>query len=91
MFALRAKAQNQKLMPLESEKNDIIFALGPAGPGKNDTTVALAVRALKIKVVRKIILARPTVETGESHQVENPHLKKKINPYLQPFSTPSTI
>ena len=63
---VRAKTQNQKLMAQASEKNDIIFAMGPAGTGKTYTAVALAVRALKNKAVRKIILTRPAVEAGES-------------------------
>ena len=61
---VRAKTQNQKLMAQASEKNDIIFAIGPAGTGKTYTAVALAVRALKNKAVRKIILTRPAVEAA---------------------------
>src|SRR5690606_33714022 len=59
---IRAKTANQKAMAVASEKNDIIFAIGPAGTGKTYTAVALAVRALKNKAVRKIILTRPAVE-----------------------------
>ena len=63
---IRAKTQNQKSMAAAADKNDIIFAIGPAGTGKTYTAVALAVRALKNKSVRKIILTRPAVEAGES-------------------------
>jgi phosphate starvation-inducible PhoH-like protein len=63
---IRAKTANQKMMAQAVEKNDILFAIGPAGTGKTYTAVALAVRALKNKSVRKIILTRPAVEAGES-------------------------
>jgi phosphate starvation-inducible PhoH-like protein len=82
---IRAKTQNQKLMAQVSEKNDIIFALGPAGTGKTYTAVALAVRALKNKAVRKIILTRPAVEAGESLGFLPGDLKEKIDPYLRPL------
>lgn len=82
---IRAKTQNQKLMATASEKNDIIFALGPAGTGKTYTAVALAVRALKNKAVRKIILTRPAVEAGESLGFLPGDLKEKIDPYLRPL------
>lgn len=82
---IRAKTQNQKLMAQVSEKNDIIFALGPAGTGKTYTAVALAVRALKNKTVRKIILTRPAVEAGESLGFLPGDLKEKIDPYLRPL------
>ena len=82
---IRAKTQNQKLMASVSEKNDIIFALGPAGTGKTYTAVALAVRALKNKAVRKIILTRPAVEAGESLGFLPGDLKEKIDPYLRPL------
>ncbi len=82
---IRAKTQNQKLMATVSEKNDIIFALGPAGTGKTYTAVALAVRALKNKAVRKIILTRPAVEAGESLGFLPGDLKEKIDPYLRPL------
>lgn len=68
-----------------SEKNDIIFAIGPAGTGKTYTAVALAVRALKNKAVRKIILTRPAVEAGESLGFLPGDLKEKIDPYLRPL------
>ena len=82
---IRAKTQNQKLMASVSEKNDIIFAVGPAGTGKTYTAVALAVRALKNKAVRKIILTRPAVEAGESLGFLPDDLKEKIDPYLRPL------
>lgn len=82
---IRAKTQNQKLLTNVSEKNDIIFAIGPAGTGKTYTAVALAVRALKNKAVRKIILTRPAVEAGESLGFLPGDLKEKIDPYLRPL------
>ncbi len=82
---IRAKTQNQKLLANVSEKNDIIFAVGPAGTGKTYTAVALAVRALKNKAVRKIILTRPAVEAGESLGFLPGDLKEKIDPYLRPL------
>jgi phosphate starvation-inducible PhoH-like protein len=82
---IRAKTQNQKLMAQASEKNDIIFAIGPAGTGKTYTAVALAVRALKNKAVRKIILTRPAVEAGENLGFLPGDLKEKIDPYLRPL------
>lgn len=82
---VRAKTGNQKLMANVSEKNDVIFAIGPAGTGKTYTAVALAVRALKNKAVRKIILTRPAVEAGESLGFLPGDLKEKIDPYLRPL------
>lgn len=82
---VRAKTANQKLMATVSEKNDILFAIGPAGTGKTYTAVALAVRALKNKAVRKIILTRPAVEAGESLGFLPGDLKEKIDPYLRPL------
>jgi phosphate starvation-inducible protein PhoH and related proteins len=82
---IRAKTQNQKLMAASSEKNDVLFAIGPAGTGKTYTAVALAVRALKNKAVRKIILTRPAVEAGESLGFLPGDLKEKIDPYLRPL------
>ena len=64
--SVRARTANQKKLVQEAEKNDIVFAIGPAGTGKTYTAVALAVRALKNKQVKKIILTRPAVEAGES-------------------------
>lgn len=82
---IRAKTQNQKLMASASEKNDVLFAVGPAGTGKTYTAVALAVRSLKNKAVRKIILTRPAVEAGESLGFLPGDLKEKIDPYLRPL------
>lgn len=82
---VRAKTRNQKLLVANSEKNDILFAIGPAGTGKTYTAVALAVRALKNKSVKKIILTRPAVEAGESLGFLPGDLKEKIDPYLTPL------
>lgn len=83
--SVRARTQNQKLMVTMAERNDIIFAIGPAGTGKTYTAVALAVRALKNKQVKKIILTRPAVEAGESLGFLPGDLKEKIDPYLRPL------
>jgi phosphate starvation-inducible PhoH-like protein len=82
---VRARTPNQKRMVEESEKNDILFAIGPAGTGKTYTAVALAVRALKNKTIKKIILTRPAVEAGESLGFLPGDLKEKIDPYLRPL------
>ena len=82
---IRAKTKNQKLLVTSSDKNDILFAVGPAGTGKTYTAVALAVRALKNKLVKKIILTRPAVEAGESLGFLPGDLKEKIDPYLRPL------
>lgn len=82
---IKAKTKNQKLLVQTAEKNDIIFAVGPAGTGKTYTAVALAVRALKNKSVKKIILTRPAVEAGESLGFLPGDLKEKIDPYLRPL------
>lgn len=82
---VRAKTANQQKMVGLAEKNDIVFAIGPAGTGKTYTAVALAVRALKNKAVRKIILTRPAVEAGESLGFLPGDLKEKIDPYLRPL------
>ncbi len=83
--SVRARTANQKKMVAESDKNDIVFAIGPAGTGKTYTAVALAVRALKNKQVKKIILTRPAVEAGESLGFLPGDLKEKIDPYLRPL------
>jgi phosphate starvation-inducible PhoH-like protein len=83
--AIRARTANQKKMVAMTDKNDIIFAIGPAGTGKTYTAVALAVRALKNKMVKKIILTRPAVEAGESLGFLPGDLKEKIDPYLRPL------
>lgn len=82
---VRARTSNQKRMVAATDKNDILFAIGPAGTGKTYTAVALAVRALKNKVVKKIILTRPAVEAGESLGFLPGDLKEKIDPYLRPL------
>lgn len=82
---IRARTANQKRLAQVAEKNDIVFAIGPAGTGKTYTAVALAVRALKNKVVKKIILTRPAVEAGESLGFLPGDLKEKIDPYLRPL------
>lgn len=82
---VKAKTKNQKLLVATSEKSDILFAIGPAGTGKTYTAVALAVRALKNKSVKKIILTRPAVEAGESLGFLPGDLKEKIDPYLRPL------
>jgi phosphate starvation-inducible PhoH-like protein len=82
---VRARTANQKRMVTASDKNDVVFAIGPAGTGKTYTAVALAVRALKNKIVKKIILTRPAVEAGESLGFLPGDLKEKIDPYLRPL------
>lgn len=83
--AIKAKTANQRKMVQLSNENDIVFVAGPAGTGKTYTAVALAVRALKNKQVRKIILTRPAVEAGESLGFLPGDLKEKIDPYLRPL------
>ena len=82
---VKARTSNQKKMVEDCDKNDIMFAIGPAGTGKTYTAVALAVRALKNKDVRKIILTRPAVEAGENLGFLPGDLKEKIDPYLRPL------
>jgi len=84
-YVVKAKTSNQKKMVVMSDNNDIVFAIGPAGTGKTYTAVAIAVRALKAKLVRKIILTRPAVEAGESLGFLPGDLKEKIDPYLRPL------
>ena len=82
---VRARTNNQKKMVQQTDHNDIVFAIGPAGTGKTYTAVALAVRALKNKQVKKIILTRPAVEAGENLGFIPGDLKEKIDPYLRPL------
>lgn len=82
---IKAKTRNQQKLIELSEKNDVVFAVGPAGTGKTYTAVALAVRALKNRMVKKIILTRPAVEAGESLGFLPGDLKDKIDPYLRPL------
>lgn len=79
------KTTNQKKLVKAVEKNDLVFAIGPAGTGKTYVSVALAVRALKNKEVRKIIITRPAVEAGENLGFLPGDLKEKIDPYLRPI------
>ncbi|MFN0189778.1 MAG: PhoH family protein [Bacteroidia bacterium] len=82
---VRARTPNQRKLVESSEKNDIVFAIGPAGTGKTYTAVALAVRALKNREIRHIILTRPAVEAGEHLGFLPGDLKEKIDPYLRPL------
>ncbi len=82
---IRARTVNQARLVESCTKNDMIFAIGPAGTGKTYTAVALAVRALKNKEVRKIILTRPAVEAGENLGFLPGDMKEKLDPYLQPL------
>lgn len=82
---VKARTPNQQRMVNSITKNDILFAIGPAGTGKTYTAVALAVRALKNKEVKRIILTRPAVEAGENLGFLPGDLKEKIDPYLRPL------
>lgn len=82
---VKARTPNQKKLVGASEKSDLVFVLGPAGTGKTYTAVALAVRALKKKLVKKIILTRPAVEAGESLGFLPGDLKEKVDPFLRPL------
>lgn len=79
------RSANQQKLVHEFEKNDMIFAVGPAGSGKTYTAIALAVRSLKNKEIKKIILSRPAVEAGEKLGFLPGDMKDKIDPYLQPL------
>lgn len=82
---IKAKTANQRRMVKATEVNDMVFAVGPAGTGKTYTAVALAVRALKNKEVKRIILTRPAVEAGENLGFLPGDLKEKLDPYMQPL------
>ena len=82
---VRARTPNQRKMVGSIQKNDILFAIGPAGTGKTYTAVALAVRALKNKEIKRIILTRPAVEAGENLGFLPGDLKEKVDPYLRPL------
>jgi phosphate starvation-inducible protein PhoH and related proteins len=82
---IKAKTRNQKRLVDAVETNDITFAIGPAGTGKTYTAVALAVRALKNRTVKRIILTRPAVEAGENLGFLPGDLKEKVDPYLRPL------
>ena len=82
---IKARTVNQRRLVDASKKNDMVFAIGPAGTGKTYTGVALAVKALKDKQVRRIILTRPAVEAGENLGFLPGDLKEKLDPYMQPL------
>ena len=82
---IKCKSENQQQLVDAYEKNDMVFATGPAGTGKTYLSIALAVRALKEKTARKIILSRPAVEAGEKLGCLPGDMKEKIDPYLQPL------
>lgn len=82
---ITARTENQQLLVKAFENNDLVFATGPAGSGKTFIAIALAVKALKNKEVRKIILSRPAVEAGEKLGFLPGEMKDKLDPYLQPL------
>jgi phosphate starvation-inducible protein PhoH and related proteins len=82
---IKARTQNQRKLVEAVNKNDMVFAVGPAGTGKTYTAVALAVRALKNKEVKRIILTRPAVEAGENLGFLPGDLKEKLDPYMMPL------
>lgn len=82
---ISARTKNQKRIVEACDKNDMVFAIGPAGTGKTYTAVALAVRALKLKAVKRIIVTRPAVEAGEHLGFLPGDLKDKLDPFLQPI------
>lgn len=82
---VKARTANQRKMVESIGNNDVLFAIGPAGTGKTYTAVALAVRALKNKEIKRIILTRPAVEAGESLGFLPGDLKEKVDPYLRPL------
>lgn len=82
---IKAQTANQRKMVELMGKNDMLFAIGPAGTGKTYTAVALAVKALKEKEVKKIVLTRPAVESGENLGFLPGDLKEKLDPYMQPL------
>lgn len=83
--AIVARSVNQQLLVDAYDENDLMFAIGPAGSGKTYTAIALAVRALKNREVKRIILSRPAVEAGEKLGFLPGDMKEKIDPYLQPL------
>ena len=85
---IRAQTIHQKILVEECLKNDLILAIGPAGTGKTYTAIALAVRSLKMREVKRIILTRPAVEAGEKLGFLPGDYKEKLDPYLQPLYMP---
>lgn len=83
--AIRARTANQRKLVELSKTNDLLFATGPAGSGKTYTAIALAVRALRNREVKRIVLSRPAVEAGESLGFLPGDMKEKVDPYLQPL------
>jgi phosphate starvation-inducible PhoH-like protein len=83
--AIVARTENQQLLVKSFEENDLVFAIGPAGTGKTFVAIALAVKALKNKEIKKIILSRPAVEAGEKLGFLPGEMKDKLDPYLQPL------
>ena len=83
--SIYARSANQRLLVEAYAENDLLFAVGPAGSGKTYTAIALAVRALKNREVRRIILSRPAVEAGEKLGFLPGDMKEKVDPYLQPL------
>ncbi len=84
-FKIQPKTKNQRLLVKSARENDLVFAIGPAGTGKTYISVALAVKALKNKDVKKIIITRPAVEAGENLGFLPGDLQEKIDPYLRPI------
>jgi phosphate starvation-inducible PhoH-like protein len=82
---IKARTENQRKMVASVTKNDLTFAIGPAGTGKTYTAVALAIRALKNKEVKRVVLARPAVEAGESLGFLPGDMKEKLDPYMMPL------
>ena len=82
---IKARTENQRKIKSEIDKKDLVFAIGPAGTGKTYTAVALAVKALKNKTVKRIIFTRPAVEAGEDLGFLPGDLKEKLDPYMQPI------
>lgn len=84
-YVVKAKTDGQRRMVAEARTNDILFSIGPAGTGKTYTAVAIAVAAWKAKTIKRIVLARPAVEAGESLGFLPGDLAQKIDPYLRPL------
>lgn len=84
-LVVKAKTENQRKIVSDIQKNDMLFAVGPAGTGKTYTAVALAVKALKNKEVKRIIMTRPAVEAGENLGFLPGDMKEKLDPYMQPL------